>query len=45
MTTASNNIPKKYEKWLRVAILIDYGGTCLCHDVLHKKENLPTGGQ
>lgn len=44
MAAASDNLFKDYEKWLRVATLIDFGGRHLCHNVLHKKECLPTDG-
>lgn len=32
------------EKWLRLVTLIDYAGTVLCKDVLHRKEGLPSDG-
>ena len=44
MAAASDNLFKDYEKWLRVATLIDFGGRHLCYNVLHKKERLPTDG-
>lgn len=40
-----NNLRLEYEKWLRVAILTDFGGKELCHDVLFNKEQLPTDGK
>ena len=40
-----NNLRLEYEKWLRVAILTDFGGRQLCHDVLFNKEQLPTDGK
>ena len=44
MAAASDNLFKDYEKWLRVATLIDFGGRHLSYNVLHKKERLPTDG-
>ena len=44
MAVANNNLFKDYEKWLRLAILIDFAGRHLCHTVLHAKEHLPTDG-
>ena len=44
MTAANSNLFKDYEKWLRVATLIDFAGRNLCHTVLHTKEHLPTDG-
>ena len=44
MAVTNNNLFKEYEKWLRVATLIDFAGRHLCHAVLHTKEHLPTDG-
>ena len=44
MAAANINLLKEYEKWLRVATLIDFAGRKLCHSVLHNKENLPIDG-
>lgn len=44
MATANSDLPEKYEKWLRIAILIDFAGRHLCYELLHKKEQLPTDG-
>ena len=39
-----DNLPKEYDRWLRLMILIDYGGSKLCHDVLFNQEGLPKDG-
>ena len=44
MAVANNNLFQDYEKWLRLATLIDFAGRHLCHTVLHAKEHLPTDG-
>ena len=44
MSAANNNLFKEYEKWLRVATLIDFAGKYLCRKVLHDQEQLPTEG-
>lgn len=45
MAATMNNLRLEYEKWLRMAILTDFGGRELCHDVLFNKEQLPTDGK
>ena len=37
-------IYQNHENWLRLVVLIDYGGTKLCKEVLHTKEGLPEDG-
>ena len=37
-------IYQNHENWLRLVVLIDYGGSKLCKEVLHKKEGLPEDG-
>ena len=44
MSAANNNWFKEYERWLRVAALIDFAGKYLCRNVLHDQEQLPTDG-
>ena len=44
MAAINTNLLKEYEKWLRVATLIDFAGRNLCHTVLHVKEQLSTDG-
>ena len=44
MDSASDNISKEYENWLRLMTLIHFGGKHLCRDVLFSRENLPTDG-
>ena len=44
MTTITN-IYQNSEKWLRLVTLIDYAGSKLCEEVLHKKEGLPYDGR
>ena len=43
--TVMDNLRKEYSNWLRIAVLNDFAGRCLCHDVLFNKENLPKEGQ
>ena len=33
-----------YENWLRLIACIDFAGKSLCHEILHKKEKLPSDG-
>ena len=44
MAAINTNLLKEYEKWLRVATLIDFAGRNLCHTVLHVTEQLSTDG-
>ena len=44
MSATNYNLFKEYEKWLRVATLIDFAGKYLCRKVLHDQEQLPTEG-
>lgn len=44
MAAANTNLLNDYEKWLRVAVLIDFAGKHLCRTVLHTKEQLSTDG-
>ena len=37
-------IYQNHENWLRLVVLIDYGGKKLCKEVLHTKEGLPEDG-
>ena len=39
-----NVIYQNHENWLRLVVLIDYGGSKLCKEVLHTKEGLPEDG-
>ena len=39
-----DNLRKEYPNWLRIAVLTDYAGRALCHDVLFSQENLPKDG-
>lgn len=39
-----DNLSKEYGRWLRVMILIDYGGRQLCHDILFNQQELPKNG-
>ena len=39
-----DNISKEYDRWLRVLILIDYGGRQLCQNILFNQEELPMDG-
>ena len=39
--TTMDNLRKEYANWLRIAVLNDFGGRRLCHNVLFVKENLP----
>ena len=36
---------KRFEKWCRLAILIQEGGESVCKDILHKRIHVPTEGQ
>ena len=44
MAATMDNLSKEYDKWLRVMILIDYGGRQLCNDILFNREGLSTDG-
>ena len=44
VAAAMVNIPKEYDRWLRLWMLIDYGGTKLCHDILFNQKKRPTDG-
>ena len=44
MGAPNSNLLKEYEKWFRVATLIDYAGRNLCYQIIHVNENLPTDG-
>ena len=37
-------IYQNHENWLRLVVLIDYGGLKLCKEVLHTKEGFPEDG-
>ena len=39
-----DNLRQEYSNWLRIAVLIDFAGRRLCHDVLFHKEKLPKDG-
>ena len=39
-----DNISKEYDRWLRVMILIDYGGRQVCQNILFNQEELPMDG-
>ena len=39
------NTAKRFEKWCRLAILIQEGGESVCKDILHKRIGVPTEGQ
>ena len=43
--TAMDNLRTEYPNWLRIAVLTDFAGRRLCHDVLFHKENLPKDGK
>ena len=36
---------KDYENWLRLVVLIDYGGKHLCYKILHEREHLGDGSE
>lgn len=40
-----DNLRKEYSNWLRIAVLNDFAGRQLCHDVLFCKEKLPKDGR
>ena len=44
MAAMKDNLIQEYRNWVRLLILIDYGGGELCLDVLLKKENLASDG-
>ena len=39
-----DNLRTEYSNWLRIAVLNDFAGRRLCHDVLFHRENLPKDG-
>ena len=39
-----DNLCKAYSNWLCIAVLNDFAGRQLCHDVLFRKEKLPKDG-
>ena len=45
MAAAMDSLSQEYESWLRLAILIDFSGRKLCHNVLFVQEQLPTDGR
>ena len=45
MDFSTEVLSKKYEKWLRLIVLVDYAATDLCRHVLFYKERLPTDGR
>ena len=43
MAAAKDKI-SQYKNWVRIFLLIDYGGREVCRDVLFNKEKWPTDG-
>ena len=44
MAAPGSKLLVEYEKWFRVATLIDFAGRNLCYKVIHVDENIPTDG-
>ena len=40
-----HNTAKRFEKWCRLAVLIQEGGESVCKDILHKRIHVPTEGE
>ena len=36
---------KRYEKWLRLVMLVHHAGTKICHDLLHTERRFPNDGK
>ena len=45
MTSPLDILCKRYEKWLRLLILVHHAGTKICHRLLHTERRLPNDGE